>query len=85
MKLKVTKAGLALRAAVQQEVKEGRTQNDIARLVACDSGNFAKILAFERLPGRALSGRIAEKLDIPAAGWDEAVAEEKPSNGGEAA
>jgi transcriptional regulator with XRE-family HTH domain len=78
--VKRTKAGIALRDRVQELRAKGTTQNAVARMLECDSGNFSKILDFKKLPGRALSLRIARKFRIPILDWEVEV-DESPESG----
>lgn len=78
--MKRTKAGIALRDRVRELCAKGTTQNEVARMLECDSGNFSKIMALDRLPGRALSLRIARRFKIPISDW-ESEADEGPESG----
>jgi hypothetical protein len=66
-------------AHVRAQIKaRGLKQNDAARLVSCDSGNFSRLLTLDnRTPGRALASRIREVFGTPLELWDEKISEEE--------
>jgi hypothetical protein len=66
-------------AHVRAQIKaRGLKQNDAARLVSCDSGNFSRLLTLDnRTPGRALASRIREVFGTAIESWDEKIPDEE--------
>jgi plasmid maintenance system antidote protein VapI len=62
----MNRGALATRAAIEAE---GLSQNAAAAEVGCDSGNFSKILAGKKLPGRDLTLRIAKRFKVSGELW----------------
>jgi transcriptional regulator with XRE-family HTH domain len=65
-------------AHVRAEIKaRGLAQNEAARLVEYDSGNFSKLLKGEKGPGLKLALQCHSKFGTDPAWWDEEISEEE--------
>lgn len=64
-------------AHVRAEIKaRGLAQNEAARLVECDSGNFSKLLRGERGPGLKLALACHKQFGTDPGWWEEEISEE---------
>lgn len=80
----MTRGHQELNRRVRQRMREQEiSQNDVARLVGADSGNFSGLMRGERKPGLELGGRLFAEFGIEIDWWSQ-PADESPDPIGEA-